>query len=115
MPRAPLPHLGSSFVDAQGRPTRAFAIWLQSLSDSTSDGTGGDPALAAEIEALSRLLGSPDGTVAGIPTGFLPDTTRVLAGDGIAVFGQLKEGTVTVAADSTDAFADVMSRISLRF
>lgn len=111
-----LPHLGSAFVDEQGRPTRVFATWLRRIDQiSTGEPVATDPALATEVEALARLLGSPDGTVAGIPTGFLPDTTTIRGGDGIDVLGQLRDGVITIASETTSAYADVMSRISMRF
>lgn len=49
------------------RPDAFYYRWFQSLADLVASGAIDQTAASAAIEAIARILGSPDGTVANIP------------------------------------------------
>lgn len=100
MSRDFLPRQDVALVDGADRTTTPFYVFLQSLERYVIDSGNTDTALAALIAQIATLLGSTDGTVAGIPhTGFLPDSVFVQGQGSIRVFGTLKAGGVFVTLD----------------
>lgn len=96
----PLPRAQSTYVDATGRPTTEFYKWLQSVE---RDSGGTDPALALAIRQIAEKLGSPDGSVAGIPNvypGLSEDTSIIGIGGQIQVSGTLASGEALVGLAS---------------
>lgn len=96
----PLPRAQSAYVDATGRPTTEFYKWLQSVE---RDSGGSDPALALAIRQIAEKLGSPDGSVAGIPNvypGLSEDTSIVGIGGQIQVSGTLASGEAIIGLAS---------------
>lgn len=109
----PLPRAQSAYVDATGRPTTEFYKWLQSVE---RDSGGSDPALALAIRQIAEKLGSPDGSVAGIPNvypGLSEDTSIVGIGGQIQVSGTLASGEALIGlASVTDSGAGELLAIT---
>lgn len=100
MSRDFLPRQDIALVDGADRTTTPFYVFLQSLERYVISSGNTDTALAALISQIATLLGSTDGTVAGIPhTGFLPDSVFVQGQGSIRVFGTLAGGGVFITLD----------------
>jgi hypothetical protein len=90
-----LPHVREALVDDKRRCTPAFYQFLRALSESAN------LDLAAQVEAIARALGSPDGSVDNIPPQtageFLSSATRLLGNHSVQVYGTLEGGLASVA------------------
>lgn len=95
------PKQQAALVDEKGAPAREWYDWFRDLNALLDASELTDVEVAAAIETIARALGSPDGTVAGIPQPlpFLPRTTYVTDGVGIDVDGSLATGGVSVSLE----------------
>lgn len=66
---AALPRAGESLVDASGRVSRSFYTWMQAVDKALPSIAAIADEAKAGVDALPPVLGSTDGTVAGIPVG----------------------------------------------
>lgn len=101
-----IPRASAPFVDRSGNPTREWYSWLRALdiaSESSSE------VVQAEIEAIARALGSPDGSVAKIPP---QQTGKIVSIDGyqsVQVIGPLEDGSVTLSLQGDTVSVPAMS------
>lgn len=90
-----LPHVREALVDDKRRCTPAFYQFLRALSESAN------LDLAAQVEAIARALGSPDGSVDNIPPQtageFLSSATQLLGTQSVQVQGTLAGGLASVS------------------
>lgn len=61
LPRQDVPIAGDA------RTSNSFYAFLQDMERAVNSGADGAAGLAGQVEAIARALGSPDGTVGGIP------------------------------------------------
>lgn len=93
-----LPHVRQAIVEQGGQASFPFYAWLQRVQVALDSGSISNEQFEADIRALAIALGSPDGTVAGIPelAGFLRDTAAVIGQGSIEHLGSLKDGSVVL-------------------
>lgn len=110
-----LPNVGETAVNAAGHFSPAWRNWLSAIERAVSQTTGTATDASAAIAAIATALGSPDGTVEGIPDqNWLADFV-VRAGPGISVFGTPRSGAVVISATGgSTGMPAVMARISMR-
>lgn len=93
-----LPRAGAPITEGGGPPTREHYRWCVLVTEAINTGqlTGADAAAA--IAAIATALGSPDGTVAGIPADAdsgLPLDTLALGLRSVRHYGSLADGRVS--------------------
>ena len=88
-----LPRQDSAYVEAGGRPSLPFYSFLQALDRAVR--ASGNEAVQAEIEAIARALGSPDGSVDGIPpAAFMSGAAQAYGLLSVQSVGSLQDGAV---------------------
>lgn len=98
-----LPRQDVALTDSASRASNPFYVWFLSLERALQSGTLSVEGLQEQISDIATALGSPDGTVANIPTGvFLPTTTNVLGFGSIRSFGTLAGGIVQITLQGDD-------------
>jgi hypothetical protein len=101
-----LPRQDVAIADGAQRTTTPFYVFLQGLETAALEGGAATAELRAQIAQIATLLGSPDGTVEGIPyTGFLPNTVQIVGLGSINAAGSLADGAVyiTLLGDNPQA------------
>lgn len=92
-----LPKPLAALVGPGGLISREWYDYLVQLELRSTGDNESTAELAAAVRAIATALGSPDGTVAGIPPlAFLPGDTTISGPASVQVFGTLAGGAVTV-------------------
>jgi len=81
-----IPRANAPFVDGTGHPTREWYNWLRALDVVQTES---DADVQAEIAAIARALGSPDGSVANIPPQENAEVGKVVGINSVSTYGVL--------------------------
>lgn len=111
-----LPTHQQAAVDGSGLLTPPWRRYFEALARQLASSGNSATDVAAQISAIARALGSPDGTVDHIPTPFDPASVRFLGADGVSVVGSLEEGLVTIrgAGSGSASMPAILARVSMR-
>jgi hypothetical protein len=80
-----VPHSREAVVDRSGLATRPWYAWFQRIEDAANAGAISGAAAAEAIRAIAIALGSPDGSVGGIPP--LPGAALYVGNQSVTVQG----------------------------
>lgn len=95
-----LPRQADGITASGERASNPFYLFLQQLDIRAREAASGD-ALATAVSAIATALGSPDGTIEGIPDRSL--TIGLILGQGsIRHFGVLTDGNVFLSLEGDD-------------
>jgi hypothetical protein len=94
---ANVPNHAEPMVDRAGRVSPAWLNYLRGIAS-------GDVDVSAAVTAIATALGSPDGSVSGIPKQ-TASTVNIVAGDGIALYRN-SSGYVLYLSATTDLVAE---------
>lgn len=97
---AMIPNNTQPVIDGSGRATVPWRQWFNSLSEAQK-GSATSADVQAQITELATKLGSPDGTIAGIPADAEPDAL-ILGQASIRHFGSLKDGRVFLQLEADE-------------
>lgn len=94
MTQVALPAARAPLIGVGGLTDRPFYRWFESIDRAVREGTGSSEDLAADIKAIAEKLGSPDGSIDGIPA--QGSSASVIGNASVDVSGSLASGVVNI-------------------